>query len=133
LQASELQFYRTIVSAHSAIMRLPAISIFESWPIKKVTTPPHDKTGRQRYKSERRIASRILDPANGIRAAEAAKIADRIYQCNAASGGRACEKAGREGPENGQGRINPALIGGEPIPGLVARERGDGRDPRPAR
>jgi len=25
--------------AHSAITRLPAISIFESWPIRNVTTP----------------------------------------------------------------------------------------------
>src|SRR6516225_9729090 len=39
LRASELQLCRTIVSAHSAIMRLPAISIFESWPIRNVTTP----------------------------------------------------------------------------------------------
>jgi hypothetical protein len=38
LRASELQLCRTIVSAHSAIMRLPAISIFESWPIRNVTT-----------------------------------------------------------------------------------------------
>jgi hypothetical protein len=37
--SSELQLCRTIVSAHSAMMRLPAISIFESWPIRNVTTP----------------------------------------------------------------------------------------------
>ena len=39
LQPSELQLHRTIVSAHSAMMWLPAISIFESWPIRNVTTP----------------------------------------------------------------------------------------------
>jgi hypothetical protein len=39
LRASELQLCPTIVSAHSAIMRLPAISIFESCPIRNVTTP----------------------------------------------------------------------------------------------
>jgi hypothetical protein len=40
-----------------------------------------------------------LDPANGIRAGKAAEIANRIYQCNAAGGGGAGEKAGQEGPE----------------------------------
>jgi hypothetical protein len=30
-------FNRTIASAHLAIMRLPAISIFESWPFKNAT------------------------------------------------------------------------------------------------
>jgi hypothetical protein len=39
LKASKLQLYRTIVSADSAITRLPEISIFASWPIRNVTTP----------------------------------------------------------------------------------------------
>jgi hypothetical protein len=42
-----------------------------------------DRTGRQYHKAERCFASRILDPTEGIWADKAAKIADRIYQCNA--------------------------------------------------
>ena len=33
------------------------------------------------------------------------RLPDRIYQCNAAGGGRAGEKAGREGPEGGHSSI----------------------------
>jgi len=64
----------------------------------------HDRTGRQYHKAERYIASRVLDPADSIWAYEAAEIADRIYQCNAAGSGGAGEKAGREGPEGGHDR-----------------------------
>src|SRR6516164_3591784 len=65
----------------------------------------HDGTGCQQHKTERRFAGRILDPTDGIRADKAAEIADRIDQCNAAGGGGAREKAGREGPKRGIGRI----------------------------
>jgi hypothetical protein len=44
----------------------------------------HDRTGREHHKAERYFAGRILDPADRIRADKPAKIADRIYQCNAA-------------------------------------------------
>jgi len=38
LQVSALQL-SAVVSPHSAITRLPAISIFESWPIRNATMP----------------------------------------------------------------------------------------------
>src|SRR5580704_10360696 len=67
--------------------------------------PCHNRTGRQHNKAERCFASRIFDPANGIWADEAPETADRIYQCDAASGSGAGKKAGREGPESGYSRI----------------------------
>jgi hypothetical protein len=52
----------------------------------------HDWTGRQYHQAERYFASRVLDPANGIRADKAAEIADRVYQGNAASGSEPVRK-----------------------------------------
>ena len=52
----------------------------------------YDQTGRQHHKAERCFASRILDPADSIRADKAAEIADRTYQSNAASGAEPVRK-----------------------------------------
>jgi hypothetical protein len=83
------------------------------WPIRNVTAPAMIGPAASTARPSSCFASRILDPAHGIRADKAAEIADRIYQCNAAGGGGTGEKASWEGPEGGDGRIHAHRTNGE--------------------
>src|SRR6185295_13687649 len=62
-----------------------------------------NRTGPQHNKAEGCFTRRVFEPADGIRAGKAPETADRIDQCNAASGSRTGEKPGWEGPEGGKG------------------------------
>src|ERR1700730_359783 len=61
----------------------------------------------QKVQSGRIAPSRVLDPADGIRAHEAAEVADRVDQRDAAGGRRAGEECRRQRPEGRLGAIDP--------------------------